>query len=138
VSASSRNPTISLEDDVAVTRRVLATQEGSAILVLSQNESRCAYNCLKYGWLHHSRDGRYVFVGESGDVIDTTLRKTAMTLPALANSRKEIEIDFEDGSPLPTWAMNNRSTIGGRAPMVRNPVSIARSSHFGSRKLRFD
>src|ERR1700676_3109424 len=28
-----QNPTISLEDDVAVTRRVLATQEGNAILV---------------------------------------------------------------------------------------------------------
>jgi hypothetical protein len=87
---------------------------------LSGNESPCAYNCLKYGWLHHSRDGRYVFVGDSGDVIDTTLRKTAMTLPALANSRTEIEIDFENGAPLPTWAMNNRSSIGGRAPIVRS------------------
>ena len=87
---------------------------------LSHNESPCAYDCLKDGWLHHSRDGRYVFVGDSGDVIDTTIRKTVMTLPALANSRKEIEIDFEGGAPLPTWAMNNRSSIGGRAPMVRS------------------
>jgi hypothetical protein len=87
---------------------------------MSHSESPCAYNCLKYGWLHHSRDGRYVFVGDSGDVIDTTLRKRAMTLPALANSRTEIEIDFEGGAPLPTWAMNNRSSIGGRAPIVRS------------------
>jgi hypothetical protein len=87
---------------------------------LSHNESPCAYDCLKDGWLHHSRDGRYVFVGDSGDVIDTTIRKTVMTLPALANSRKEIEIDFEGGAPLPTWAMNNRSSIGRRAPMVRS------------------
>jgi hypothetical protein len=78
---------------------------------MSHNESPCAYNCRKYGWLHHSRDGRYVFVGDSGDVIDTTLRKTAMTLPALANSRTDIEIDFEGDVPLPTWAMNNRSSI---------------------------
>jgi hypothetical protein len=70
--------------------------------------------------LHHSRDGRYVFVGDSGDVIDTRLRKRAMTLPALANSRTAIEIDFEGGAPLPTWAMNNRSSIGGRAPIVRS------------------
>lgn len=77
---------------------------------MSHNESPCAYNCRKYGWLHHSRDGRYVFVGDSGDVIDTTLRKTAMTLPALANSRTDIEIDFEGGAPLPTWAMDNRSS----------------------------
>jgi DNA-binding beta-propeller fold protein YncE len=86
---------------------------------LSGNESPCAYDCVKDGWLHHSRDGRYVFVGDSGDVIDTTLRKTAMRLPSLANSRKAIEIDFEDGEPLPIWAMNNRSSIGGRAPVVR-------------------
>jgi DNA-binding beta-propeller fold protein YncE len=85
---------------------------------LSHNESPCAYNCLKYGWLHHSRDGRYVFVGDSGDVIDTTLRKTAMTLPAMANSRTQIEIDFEGGASLPTWAMNNRSSIGRRASIV--------------------
>lgn len=80
---------------------------------MSRKESPCAYDCLKDGWLHHSRDGRYVFVGDSGDVIDTNLRKTAMMLPALANSRKEIEIDFEGGAPFPTWAMNNRSSIGG-------------------------
>jgi hypothetical protein len=85
---------------------------------LSHIESPCAYNCLGYGWLHHSRDGRYVFVGDSGDVIDTRLRKTAMTLPAMANSRTEIEIVFEGGAPLPTWAMNNRSSIGRRASIV--------------------
>jgi hypothetical protein len=92
---------------------------------LSHNESPCAYDCLKDGWLHHSRDGRYVFVGDSGDVIDTRLRKTVMTLPALANSRKEIEIDFEGGVPLPTWAMNNRSSIGGRGPVVRSNLSVS-------------
>src|SRR5215831_10090968 len=89
---------------------------------LSHNQSPCAPNCVKYGWLHHSRDGRYVFVGDSGDVIDTTLRKTAMTLPAMANSRTQIEIDFEGGAPLPTWAMNNRSSLGGRAPVNQQDV----------------
>ena len=86
---------------------------------VSGRERPCAYDCLKDGWLHHSRNGRYVFVGDSGDVIDTTLRKTAMTLPALANSRKGIEIDFQDGLPLPTWAMNNRSSIGGGRASIR-------------------
>jgi DNA-binding beta-propeller fold protein YncE len=93
---------------------------------MSHNESPCAYNCIKYGWLHHSRDGRYVFVGDSGDVIDTSRRKTAMTLPAMANSRTEIEIDFEDGAPLPTWAMNNRSSIGGYAHLY----SSSSAGHF--------
>jgi hypothetical protein len=76
---------------------------------LSGDEVGCAYDCLRDGWLHHSRDGRYVFVGDSGDVIDTTLRKTVASLPAMANSRKEIEIDFQDG--VPVWAMGNRSSI---------------------------
>jgi DNA-binding beta-propeller fold protein YncE len=83
------------------------------VRTMSNAESPCAHSCVKYGWLHHSRDGRYVFVGDSGDVIDTMLRKTAMTLPALANSRTEIEIDFEGGAPRPSWAMNNRSSLGG-------------------------
>ena len=86
---------------------------------LSGQQSDCAYDCRKAGWLHHSRDGRYVFVGDSGDVIDTTLRNTTMRLPALANSRMDIEIDFEDSAPLPTWAMSNRNSMGGRASVVR-------------------
>jgi hypothetical protein len=57
--------------------------------------------------------GCIIVVGDSLDVIDTTLRKTAMMLPASANSRKQIEIDFEDVAHRPTWAMNNRSSIGG-------------------------
>jgi hypothetical protein len=67
----------------------------------------CSLDCRSVG-----------FVGDSGDVIDTTLRKTAMRLPSLANSRKAIEIDFEDGALVPIWAMNNRSSIGGSAPVV--------------------
>ena len=95
---------------------------------VSGRERPCAYDCLKDGWLHHSRNGRYVFVGDSGDVIDTTLRKTAMTLPALVNSRKAIEINFEDSVPLPTWAMNNRSSLGAVA--LRSAFRIAFSPYF--------
>ena len=79
---------------------------------LSGDEFGCAYDCLKDGWLHHSRNGRFVFVGDSGDVIDTKLRKTIAILPAMANTRKEIEIDREYGVAL--WGMRNRSSIGRR------------------------
>lgn len=87
------------------------------------NEAGCAYDCLKDGWLHHSRDGRYVFVGDSGDVISTTTRTTVATLPAMANSRKEIEIDFQNNTVV--WAMNNRSslgTVGSVGAFFPNPV----------------
>jgi hypothetical protein len=77
---------------------------------LTGNESNCAYSCSRDGWVHHSHDGKYVFVGDSGDVIDTTLRQTVARLPAMANTRKEIEVDFQDGAV--TWAMNNRQSIG--------------------------
>jgi hypothetical protein len=77
---------------------------------LSGDEAWCAYDCLKDGWIHHSRNGRYVFVGDSGDVIDTRTRTTVATLPAMANTRKEIEIDFQNNSPV--WAMINRSSVG--------------------------
>jgi hypothetical protein len=86
---------------------------------ISGNEHGCAYDCLKDGWLHHSHDGRYVFVGDSGDVIDTGLRRTVATLPAMINSRKEIEIDMQNGKVV--WAMNNRSSIG----MGSSPTPVA-------------
>jgi len=79
---------------------------------LSGDESGCAYDCVKDGWLHHSRNGRFVFVGDSGDVIDTRSRKTIAILPAMANTRKEIEIDREYGVAL--WGMRNRSSTGRR------------------------
>lgn len=87
------------------------------------NEAGCAYDCLKDGWLHHSRDGRYVLVGDSGDVISTATRTTVATLPAMANSRKEIEIDFQNNTVV--WAMNNRSslgTVGSTGALFPNPV----------------
>jgi hypothetical protein len=82
-----------------------------------QTESPCAYDCLGDGWLHHSLDGRYVFVGDSGDVIDTGIQNgyaSAPTvvgfLPQMLNSRKEIEIDFQGGKVVA--AMTNRGSIG--------------------------
>lgn len=89
----------------------------------SGNEQGCAYDCEKDGWLHHSQDGRYVFVADSGDVIDTTTRKTVATLPALANTRKAIEIDFQNG--VPVWAMINRTSIGANLNGILSAASYA-------------
>ncbi len=77
---------------------------------LHHQESPCISDCLGEGWLHHSRDGRYVFVGDSGDVISTTTRTVVGYLPAMYNSRKMIEIDWQNG--IPVWAMYNRSSTG--------------------------
>jgi DNA-binding beta-propeller fold protein YncE len=51
-------------------------------------------------WLQHSRDGRYVYVGRSGDVIDTASRKIVSYLPPLQNATEFIEIDWRHGRPI--------------------------------------
>ena len=67
---------------------------------MHHNESPCAYDCLADGWLQHSRDGRFVYVGDAGDVIDTASRKVVANLDPLYNSRKMLEIDWQNGIPV--------------------------------------
>jgi DNA-binding beta-propeller fold protein YncE len=69
---------------------------------LRGTERPCSYDCARDGWLQHSRDGRFVYVGDSGDVINAhTFRKVAR-LPALQQSRKMLEIDWSRGLPVAT------------------------------------
>ncbi len=65
-------------------------------------EDPCDYDCERDGWVQHSRDGRYVFVGNSGDVFDTTTRKVVINLDPLYNTRKHLEIDWQNGLPIST------------------------------------
>jgi DNA-binding beta-propeller fold protein YncE len=62
------------------------------------------------GWLQFSRDGRYVYVGDAGDVIESATRRIVAHLDALANTRRMLEIDFEGG--VPVWA-SSRASMGG-------------------------
>jgi len=66
------------------------------------DESPCTYDCERDGWLQASRDGRYLYVGDAGDVIDTRSRRVVAFLPALRQTRKMIEIDWRDGRPVAT------------------------------------
>src|SRR2546429_5293517 len=63
--------------------------------------SPCAYDCLGDGWLHHSLDGRYVFVGDSGDVIDTGIQSGYGSPPAvvgfLPQDRKSTRLNSSHG-----------------------------------------
>jgi hypothetical protein len=59
--------------------------------------------------LHLGMDGRYLFIGDSGDVIDTTAGRTVAKLSAMANSRVEIEVDMQNGQVVA--AMNQRNSI---------------------------
>ncbi len=70
---------------------------------LSGSESPCAYDCLKEGWLLHSIDHQYVFVGDAGNIINTATRTTVATLSTLANSRHGyLEVDWSSGLPSAT------------------------------------
>lgn len=66
------------------------------------NVSPCLYDCEREGWMLHTRDGQYVIVGDSGDVISTTTRGVVATLPELSNTRVYVEIDWQNGLPVST------------------------------------
>jgi DNA-binding beta-propeller fold protein YncE len=61
------------------------------------------------GWLQHSRDGRYVYIGHSGDVIDTRTRTIVDYLPPLRATADFLELDWRHGKPVAT---TNRYGVG--------------------------
>jgi DNA-binding beta-propeller fold protein YncE len=76
---------------------------------LAGQEQGCAYDCGRDGWLQHTLDGRYVLVGDAGDVIDTRTRKVVARIDNLLNTRKFVEIDWSGGVPI---ASSGRQGIG--------------------------
>jgi hypothetical protein len=97
--------------DVSGVAHGVAPRALGSIYVAGWNgqESPCAYDCGQDGWLQHSLDGRYVYVGDSGEVIDTATRKVLLKLTTLANTRKFLEIDWQNGLPIAT---STRSGVG--------------------------
>jgi DNA-binding beta-propeller fold protein YncE len=98
--------------DVArVSEGVAPTRLGTIAVsgLLNGSESTCAYECQKGGWLQHTLDGRYVYVGDSGEVIDTATREVVTTLSTLANTKKSMEIDWQGGVPI---ASTQRTGVG--------------------------
>jgi DNA-binding beta-propeller fold protein YncE len=81
------------------------------IASMSGSDSPCTYDCQREGWLLHSRDGRFVLVGDSGDVIATATRKIVANLAPLANTRKYLEIDWQNGVPIFTTSRSGRGYV---------------------------
>ena len=81
---------------------------------LSGNETPCPFDCVRDGWVQHSLDGCYVYVGDSGDVFSTRTRKIVAFLPALRNTRKMLEIDWRDGYPIATSTRSGLGYISGQ------------------------
>jgi hypothetical protein len=76
-----------------------APREIAAIPVhtLDGVEANCSLSCTKDGWLTNSTDGRYVFVGDSGDVISTATHSVVEHLPELLDSRHFAEGVWRNG-----------------------------------------
>jgi hypothetical protein len=67
---------------------------------LTGDESPCARaRCQRIGSLQFSADGRFVYVGDSGDVFDVRSREEIANLEPLRESRVTIEVDWINGLP---------------------------------------
>ena len=65
---------------------------------LSGFSGSCQTYCEHEGWVLNDLSGRYVYVGDAGNVISTSTLKVVATLPALQNTRQMIEIDWTNGA----------------------------------------
>ena len=67
---------------------------------IAGEENPCATDrCARIGSLQHSADGRFVYVGDAGDVIDTSTYEEIANLEALHQSRLTLEVDWAAGKP---------------------------------------
>lgn len=60
----------------------------------------------------HVFDVCFVYVGDSGDVIDTVTRRAVAFLLALGNTRKLLEIDWRGGRPVSTTSRSGLGDVG--------------------------
>lgn len=91
---------------------------------MTGNEFPCLYDCTREGWVLHSGDGRYVWIGDSGDVIETSTRKSIANLDTLFNTRKFLEIDWANGVPVFTTSRSGLGYVtGGQPTPTPSPTS---------------
>ena len=87
---------------------------------MSGEESPCSYDCARDGWIQHSLDGRFVYVGDSGDVFDAVANLLPLVL-SLADTvtasdviRRDVACDHEK---------RNSLTIADEITLVQPPTS---------------
>ena len=64
------------------------------------------------GWVSHTIDGKYVYVGNTGEVFATRGFRRVGSLPALRRTRLYLEVDWRGGRPTAT---STRQGLGRRA-----------------------
>jgi hypothetical protein len=88
------------------------------VSALAGNESPCLYDCARDGWLEWSRDGRLLYVGDAGDVIDAHSWRRVAFVPALRNSRKFLEVWWRGSSIVYAGARASTGHVLRRARRV--------------------
>lgn len=76
---------------------------------LNGMESPCQTYCEREGGVLNDLSGRYVYVADTGDVVDTHTLSVVKNLPALQNTRILVEIDWMNGM---TSATSTRFGLG--------------------------
>jgi DNA-binding beta-propeller fold protein YncE len=76
---------------------------------LGGTEQPCQAYCEREGWLLNDLSGRYLYVGDAGDVIDTGTNTVVANLAPLQNTRQLIEVDWANGT---TSATSTRFGLG--------------------------
>jgi DNA-binding beta-propeller fold protein YncE len=69
---------------------------------ISGFESPCQSWCQREGWVLNDLSGRFVYVADTGNVVDTSTLSVVGTLPALQNTRILAEVDWATGAPSAT------------------------------------
>ncbi|HEX4865696.1 MAG TPA: hypothetical protein VFV02_16625 [Acidimicrobiales bacterium] len=63
------------------------------------NEPTCQTHCQKEGWVLNDLSGRYVYVGDTGDIVSTSTLSVIGNLATLQDARQMIEVDWMNGLP---------------------------------------
>jgi len=104
---------VQIYDVSRVAEGVAPTQLGVVhVEGLSGNESSCAYDCGRSGWLQSSINGRYLFVGDSGAVIETATGTVVTTLAPLLNTNMSLEVEWTHGVPTATRGRTGAGQVG--------------------------
>jgi hypothetical protein len=61
---------------------------------------RLSTTISKIGSLTQSADGRFLYVGDSGDVVDARTRTEVTNLEALQHASVVLQVDWVDGRPV--------------------------------------
>jgi DNA-binding beta-propeller fold protein YncE len=76
---------------------------------------RLAHSLTGDGWVQVSRSGCFVYIGDSGDVLNAQSFRPVAYLPALSSTKESLEIDWRNGLPVAT------STRTGLGYVTRGP-----------------